>query len=275
MQGRARKTSRAASRVALAFAYDGTAFDSFARQPARRTVEGELLRILIGAGAISSARAARYEVASRTDARVSAAWNVCAFDADLDARRLAHLRHDVDGLWLLSAAGVGASFSPRREASLKRYVYHVPEPGRFDWSRIAAAAPLFVGHHDFRNYCRPDRGVASRRTLSRLDVETGRLVFEAPNFLWEQVRRITHALLAVGSGEATDEDLRRRLGDARRVDPQPPAAGDGLVLERVDVPVAFPLVSKSKRKQLADARRSAFLRHRFYETLASAPTDRR
>lgn len=55
------------SRVALKFAYDGTNFYGFQRQPGKVTVEGELVTALVKIGAIKSARECGYRGSSRTD----------------------------------------------------------------------------------------------------------------------------------------------------------------------------------------------------------------
>jgi tRNA pseudouridine38-40 synthase len=276
LRAKARQTSPRDARVALAFAYDGSCFDSFARQPGHRTVEGELLKVLAAAGAIGSAASAHYEVASRTDAGVSAAWNVCAVDSSMDPRRLAHVEHEVEGLWLLSAVRVPEGFSPRREATSKRYVFFVDEAASYDWRAIEGLAQAFVGEHDFRNFCRPDRGVPTRRSLTRIEVQPGELIFEAPGFLWEQVRRITGALLGVGAGTLDPAVVRRRLDHPGRIDPQAPAASQGLVLSDVRLGIDWPATSKAMGRSLAAASRSARLRARFHEVLlAKAPTRRR
>ncbi|HEY6238704.1 MAG TPA: tRNA pseudouridine(38-40) synthase TruA, partial [Thermoplasmata archaeon] len=49
------------------FGYDGSGFAGWARQPGRRTVEGELHEGIVRAKVAASAEAARPRVASRTD----------------------------------------------------------------------------------------------------------------------------------------------------------------------------------------------------------------
>ncbi|MBI2078022.1 MAG: tRNA pseudouridine(38-40) synthase TruA [Euryarchaeota archaeon] len=266
-------------RVALAFAYDGTSFDSFARQPGRRTVEGELLRVLARAGVVTDPRAQRYEAASRTDRGVSAWWNVCAFDTRADPRSLPHLRHVPAGLHLLGAAACTLSFSPRRDALGRSYVYHVRARPGFDWSGLRRAALLFQGRHDFRGFSRRDQTVGSVRTLTRVRV-SGRgneriLRFTAPSFLWEQVRRIVRALVEVGEGRRTVDSVRAQLASPgqRAVPPAPP---EPLVLEHVEVPLVFPPPSSAAKRRLEELHDSAWARWRFHAGLAaSAPTRRR
>ena len=266
-------------RVALAFAYDGTRFDSFARQPGKRTVEGELLATLARARVLRDPRGQRFQVASRTDRGVSAWWNVCAFDTHHDPRSLPHVRGVPDGLHLLSAVECPRDFSPRRDALARRYVYHVQAPPGFDWPEVRKAARLFRGRHDFRDFSRRDEGVDPVRTLIRVAVVGSggdRLVrFVAPSFLWEQVRRIVQALVDVGNGRRTLASLRVQLAAPGRR-PVAPAPPEPLVLERVEVPLAFPPVSEAAHRRLQKEVDAAWARWKLHAGLAaSAPTRRR
>ena len=67
-------------RIAIKFAYDGSNFYGYARQPLLRTVEGELIRGLIKHGIIEDTNDSCFRSASRTDKGVSAICNVAAFD---------------------------------------------------------------------------------------------------------------------------------------------------------------------------------------------------
>ena len=69
-------------RLALKIAYDGRAFHGFARQPALRTVEGEVRLALEKSHLVEDPDAANVRGSSRTDAGVSAIGNVIAFDTD-------------------------------------------------------------------------------------------------------------------------------------------------------------------------------------------------
>lgn len=266
------------TRVAIRFAYDGSSFDSFARQPARRTVEGELLAGLQRAGVIKDARAADYKVASRTDRGVSAWGNVCAISTDVDIRGLVHSLDVPDGLWVLAAAPVDDAFSPRAEAIERTYRYHLLDADELDWRAMRGAAQMFAGLHDFRNFCRREPGVTTRRRIGSVvvqkDAGRGFIRFVAPNFLWEQVRRMVHAILDVGTGRRDADAIARQLGSGGKI--EPPAAPEPLVLEHVEVPVDFPSPSKKSVTRIQVARRGAEARARFYSGLASSlPTTRR
>jgi tRNA pseudouridine38-40 synthase len=118
-------------------------------------------------------------------------------------------------------------------------VWHVRDP--LDRSAIAASAELFIGRHDFASFA-ANRGVPvadTTRTIRRVLVRNsgGVLSFEveAEGFLYKMVRLMVGALVQVGSGKASPEEIRARLrypkqrsSQARNVAP----AG-GLFLVRV------------------------------------------
>jgi tRNA pseudouridine38-40 synthase len=223
-------------RVALAIAYDGTRFESFARQPGRRTVEGELVSLLQGAGVFSDARAGRFRSGSRTDAGVSAAWNVVAFDTPRPAASLPALTTGApEGLHLLAAAPVAAAFEPRHARS-RTYRYLLPEA--WDRRRVAPLLRALRGTHDFSNFRRADaekRPVATLSSLRyRISGKSPCFEVTAPFFLWQQVRRIVAALQGVQDGRWTEAAVRRALEDPRRRVDFGLAPAENLLLLRVD-----------------------------------------
>jgi tRNA pseudouridine38-40 synthase len=209
----------------LTLAYDGTAFAGWQRQPAARTVQGEL------EAAIERITRARSKciASGRTDAGVHALGQVVSFQSEtkLDGPTLtkalnAELPED---LFVFEVAEAAPSFHALRDAVRKRYRY-VIEDGRvmdiFDrkyvwhvYQRLdvaamqAAAAPL-VGTHDFTSYeTAGSPRLTSIRTVYDLSVErvagprTDRVVIEveADGFLYNMVRNFAGTLVAVGKGK--------------------------------------------------------------------------
>jgi len=225
-------------RVALRVAYDGTAFQGSQRQPHVRTVEGDLLTVLGRIGAVADAQAAAFEAAGRTDAGVSAAGNVFAFDTAFRGDELARAANAyLRDAWVLARAEVADGWSPRRAARSRTYVYAAAiDEIDADAGRAQAAFALFEGEHDFGAFARMEAGRDPRR---RVDV--ARLSARGPmwqftvrgdSFLWNQVRRMVAAALAVARGEAELEDVRRGLAGERVELGTAPA--EGLVLQDVE-----------------------------------------
>jgi tRNA pseudouridine38-40 synthase len=150
---------------------------------------------------------------------------------------------------LHSLRRVPQAFSPRSAARYREYRYTVwngprsPLRERYalgvrvplDVAAMAEAGRLLVGRHDFTAF-----GAAHRqptRTLHRVRVHrTGRTVtidVTGDAFLRQMVRSIVAALLLVGRGEASAEDLGRALLGRDRAFDGAVAPGRGLCLRRV------------------------------------------
>lgn len=267
-------------RVALAFAYDGTRFDSYARQPGKRTVEGELVRVLAEGGALTDPVRARFRSGSRTDAGVSAVWNVAAFDTELpEGGIVAADRYAPEGLYLRSVAAVPNDFNPRH-ATRRVYVYDLPKSLDVAWDSVREAARLFEGEHDFSNFRRADGDKSPGGRLDRVAVDASRrrLQFEAPAFLWHQVRRIVAALIGVGQGRLAVDEVRRALEEPTKRRDFGLASAEGLLLVRVDYDgVRFPAANGATMGRLVVEREAARRRLRILERIASekGPTTRR
>src|SRR5207245_2215060 len=147
--------------------YDGTRFAGWARQPGRRTVQGELERAL---GVILRLESVSVAVAGRTDAGVHAWGQVASYEGPpVGVRSLnAVLPGDVAAL---ACGTVDPGFDARRDASSRAYCYRVlvrPQrsvfeagralwwPSRLDVAALAECAAAVVGVHDFTAFTPTD-----------------------------------------------------------------------------------------------------------------------
>jgi tRNA pseudouridine38-40 synthase len=219
------------------FGYDGSGFSGWARQPGRRTVEGELRRGLVRARMVRTAEDAGLVVASRTDAGVHARGNALALTCALDGPRLLRALNGIaPDVYFTRARAIGPQVSPRR-ASRRWYRYFEPMDGRSP-DRWAEAASLFAGSIDARSF---GRGIASSvpslRPIESVTVTPGREVMaidvRAPSFVWGMVRKIIAALRAFDRGERSRADLTAAISGERRVS-LPLAEADRLVLWEVE-----------------------------------------
>lgn len=201
-------------RVALKFAYDGTLFSGYARQPRQQTVEQTLLEMLIDQGILCDPRLSCFRTASRTDRGVSALGNVCAFDSTLCKREVfSRLKQGESAVFVYGVQEVEACFYPRH-AKRREYRYYLRKTG-LDVDRVLSAAGLFTGEHNFQNFARIEPLKNPVRNIDNIVVSEKEdffaLDFYAQTFLWNQIRRIVSALKKAGEGSLTLNAIREAL----------------------------------------------------------------
>ena len=246
-----------AARLKLIVAYDGAPFSGWQSQANRNGVQDHLenaFQKICG-------ECVRVHGAGRTDAGVHALAQVA--HADVPQRRYAPDRwvRALNGLLpqtirIMSCRFVSDSFHARFTAKGKIYryriwnaevapplengrVWHVREP--LDRTKIAAAAALFVGRHDFRNFA-ANRGTPvsdAIRTLHSIRVRnSGSLIcveFDGEGFLYKMARMITGALVDAALSKISLNEIRHRLAKRVRLNSSrlvAPAAGLFLVRVR-------------------------------------------
>lgn len=248
--------------IALTVSYDGTAFAGFARQPAQRTVQGELETAL--------ATALRTPVettgAGRTDAGVHALGQVVSFSlAEPDAELSALLRslNALTGpdIVVTGVRRAADGFSARHSAVGREYRYRIapgPVPPLFlahtawwvpqalDLGAMREGATNLLGEHDFKSFC-VTASADGKRTFRRLDLvevapahEMGehciviRVVGNA--FLHSMVRIIVGSLVEVGRGKREPAWIASALAACDREAAGPTAPPEGLTLWHVHYP---------------------------------------
>ncbi|OGS56181.1 MAG: tRNA pseudouridine(38-40) synthase TruA [Euryarchaeota archaeon RBG_19FT_COMBO_56_21] len=232
-------------RIALKFAYDGTSFHGFQRQPDRRTVEGTLVDALRKVGAIKSSRECGYRSSSRTDRGVSALGNIISFNTKFAVDHLcAAVNSEMEDVWAYAAVEVEQDFNPRF-AKQRWYRYFLAKSDQ-DPDMMKAMSRRFVGVHDFSGYSRRD----DRNPMRKIDAinitQEGMFYvidFRAESFLWNMVRRIVWMIDEGSSSriplEQVGPDASRR---PRRVGLAPP---EYLVLMAIDCGILFPVDRKA------------------------------
>ena len=241
----------------LTIAYDGTAYEGWQLQKigtgVQEKVEAALAKLFPSRPRVHSS--------SRTDTGVHALGMVAHFEVPrgecpMTARKLALALNAwlPEDIRVLSAARAGRDFHARFDASGKQYRYfvwnhpamnplirhtawHVLRP--LDLRAMRAAAPLFVGKHDFQSFA-ANPGYAKQstvRSLTRCEFKRqGRLltfVIEGDGFLYKMCRGIVGTLVQVGLGKFPADEIRRMLIKRDRRVAGMTAPAHGLVLWKV------------------------------------------
>jgi tRNA pseudouridine38-40 synthase len=255
-------------RAAVNLAYDGRSFMGSQRQPGERTVESETIGALRTIGAIESPEASRFRFASRTDRGVSALGNVVAFDTSFSkVSMLRAINAAAEDVFYYGIAETPPSFSPRR-AKIRWYRYIMDTDG-LDPKAVAEVGTALEGRHDFRRFCKPD-GRSTIKTVDRVTLHSvdGMLIIDlwAREFLRNMVRRTVAAMVKVGEGRASVEDVRSALhGRDVTFGLAPP---EGLTLMDVEYGFEFDIqYPPTLSRRVRDYRLDAFARRSFADNL--------
>ncbi|RSS82544.1 tRNA pseudouridine(38-40) synthase TruA [Streptomyces sp. WAC06614] len=259
-------------RVRLDLSYDGKDFSGWAKQTARRTVQGELESAL--QTVMRLPHPVELTVAGRTDAGVHARGQVAHLDLpeavwaehrEVLLRRLAgRLPQDVR-VWRVAEAP--AHFNARFSAIWRRYAYRVGDhkggvdPLRrghvlwHDWpldvDAMNEASQALLGEHDFAAYCKKREGATTIRTLQRLSWERDAdgivtATVRADAFCHNMVRSLVGALLHVGDGHRPVDWPGKVLAAGVRDSAVHVVRPHGLTLEEVGYPADELLAERNR-----------------------------
>jgi tRNA pseudouridine38-40 synthase len=245
--------------------YLGYRLHGWQRQPGFKTVEGlvkKTLQFVLGE--------TRFKVlgASRTDAMVSA--HQAAFELFIDHEPLEKMadflvlfNHNLpQDIRALSIKEVDAKFNIIQHPKKKEYIYlfafgrkshpfAAPLLATFleklDIELMMEAATFFEGRHSFHNYCtKPSEHTILERKIDLCRIELNQeltasffpdrsylLRIQGSGFLRNQIRLMMGALVRVGNGELSLEDIRKSLLPEVKRPMSFIAPGSGLILNKV------------------------------------------
>ena len=265
----------------LTLAYDGHDFAGWQIQPDRPTIQGTLLSAieqLTGEKTLPQG-------SGRTDAGVHALAQTAsiALESPIPVANLAKALNDAlpSAIRILNVEEVPPDFHARKSALAKtyqyriyrgqicppflaRYVYHHPFP--LDEARMARAATLAVGEHDFTSFAAVDPGKKApdkkapekkasekkKDTESRkedMEVNNVRTIYSSAwhrlgeelhytvrgnGFLHHMVRNLVGTFLLIGKGTLTEKDFSRILDLRDRSAAAATAPASGLFLVSVE-----------------------------------------
>ena len=228
----------------VAFGYHGSKFHGSQIQPDVRTVQGELKLAIERLGWWSESC---LEMSSRTDSGVSVRMNLATISLPTDIANVVdesslvsalndHLPQDLV-VWKACRVPEGTR---SRVAEKRLYIYRLEMipgwPYDVEYERFSNACNLFVGQHDFTNFCRLDSGRSPIRKIEScqpwLD-NSGRIVgftVVAESFLWNQIRRMASSLHKIAKKDIELDEIALALEKPEETLDFGLAPADGLIL---------------------------------------------
>jgi tRNA pseudouridine38-40 synthase len=241
----------------LTIAYDGTAYEGWQVQKTGTGVQ----EIVEKAMARLFPSRPRLHSASRTDTGVHALGMAAHFEIPrAESKMSTHKLALALNAWLpedirvLSASRAPEKFHARFDAAGKQYRYFVWNHAAMnpllrhsawqvtrplDLKAMRAAAPLFVGRHDFKSFAasRNYEMKSTVRNLTRCDIKkSGKLltfIIEGDGFLYKMCRGIAGTLVQIGLGKFPADEIKRMLAKKDRRMAGMTAPAQGLVLWKV------------------------------------------
>ena len=228
----------------VAFGYHGAKFHGSQIQPDVRTVQGELKQAIERLGWWHESC---LEMSSRTDSGVSVRMNLATISLPTDIANVIdesslvstlndHLPEDLV-VWKACRVPEGTR---SRIAEKRLYIYRlemIPSwPSNVEYERFSNACNLFVGQHDFTNFCRLDSGRSPIRNIESCQPwqdSSGRIVgfsVVAESFLWNQIRRMASSLHKFAKKDIELDEIALALEKPEETLDFGLAPADGLIL---------------------------------------------
>ena len=228
----------------VAFGYHGAKFHGSQIQPDVRTVQGELKQAIERLGWWTESC---LEMSSRTDSGVSVRMNLATISLPTDIANVIdesslvsalndHLPEDIV-VWKACRVPEGTR---SRIAEKRLYIYRlemIPSwPSDVEYERFSNACNLFVGQHDFTNFCRLDSGRSPIRNIESCQPwqdSSGRIVgftVLAESFLWNQIRRMASSLHKFAKNDIELDEIALALAKPEEKLDFGLAPADGLIL---------------------------------------------
>ncbi len=241
-------------RIKLVISYDGSNYHGWQRQKNGVSIQEELEK------AIESVVGEKTEATAsgRTDAGVHAEGQVVHFDTNSTVppekfyKALnPFLPNDIK---VLSSGLVEDNFNARKSAKKKTYKYSfyfsevdLPLKERYavrleekpNFKLIKECAKLFVGEHDFKAFSSAGSSVKTTvRTIYSVEIErelNGFAVLVTGNgFLYNMVRIMVGAILDVGYGKKSLQDIEQAFTNGKRETLGKTLPAKGLTLQKVE-----------------------------------------
>lgn len=243
-------------RYLITFAYDGSKYKGYQKQPRVKTIQGELERAL---KEINNDKQVDVSASGRTDAKVHAYNQKAHFDLDIkitcDKLKQA-LNSLIPGdIYVKSVVEVKDDFHARFNVKAKEYIYKInmgeynplekdyvyQYNKRLDLVEMERALKYLEGEHDFKSFSKADdekedyvRTIIQTNIIREIkEVNHFTISFLGTGFLRYQVRNMVGLLIEIGEGKRKSEDILEILEAKDRRKAGITAPGEGLYLKDV------------------------------------------
>lgn len=245
-------------RIKLVVQYDGTLFCGWQLQPEKRTVQGEIEKVL----EFLLKEKVRLYASGRTDSGVSAYAQVCHFDTEvtINEKKLCDSLNALlpDDVAVLSCEKVSKEFDSRFSVKKKTYQYRfyvskytLPLLDKTalrindyaDISLISEACKKFIGTHDFASFVAAKSGktdfVRTIYDAKIIEIGDGVFAFEVTGngFLYNMVRIMFGTLLKVAYKKIKPEEITKIIEAKDRSKAGKTMPAHALFMKKVDYDV--------------------------------------
>ena len=219
----------------ITFSYDGSSFFGYAKQNDKKTIQGEVERVL----QIIFQEDITIYSSGRTDKGVHALAQVAHFDTKKDNIDSAKFKISFNKLvdetiYLKSIEKVDDSFHARFSAKAKKYLYVINFSSfdvilrnyeyfdnQIDINKFIEASKIFIGTHNFMDFCsKDDDELNFKRTINDINVEikNGRalITFEGDGFMRYEIRKIVGTLIEISKGKVNSDYILKHLDPDKR-----------------------------------------------------------
>lgn len=242
-------------KIKCIISYDGTHFHGYQVQPKKRTVQGELERVL---EKIHKGEHVRVQASGRTDTGVHSRGQTIHFDTALDipgnSWKKALNALLPDDLYVTHSEVASSDFHARYSVVEKEYRYFIlnavePDifnrnymyhfPYKLNIDAIKEACHYLEGTHDFTTFSSAKATVKGDKVRTLFEVSCNQngekleFVFRGSGFLYNMVRILIGTLLDVGQGRIRPEEMTAILESKDRSNAGKTAPAQGLFLWRV------------------------------------------
>ena len=240
----------------ITFSYDGSSFNGYQKQPSKRTVQGEMEKVL---KQINDNKKVDITASGRTDAGVHAIHQKAHFSLNIDINT-DKLKKALNSLlpkdiYVKQVENVSEEFHARFSAIGKEYIYKInmgeynpiernyiyQYNSKLDVVEMERALKYLEGTHNFKTFTKSDEEKDDYvRTISQTsivrdskDVNQLTLTFVGTGFLRYMVRNMVGTLIEIGEGKRKSEDIIDMLKKEDRRVAGKTANPEGLYLRNV------------------------------------------